>query len=95
MEPAAWLRLSDESGRPTPRRWSFTSDSIAAHVAQQLDRARLTLLKSTLPPGPCDAHAACAQGIVDTDFPIASAGLPSVELVNLRSEGWASVRLRG
>ncbi len=95
MEPVAWLRRSDELGPPVPRRWSFTSDSIAARAAQQLDRARLTLLKSTLPPAPCDVHTASALGVVDADFPGACAGLNTVELVNLRSEGYARVRLRG
>lgn len=72
-------------GVTIPHRWSFTSDSIAAHIATRLDAAKLTLLKSTLPASPCDLAEAGRLGIVDADFAAAAAGVPRVELVNLRS----------
>ncbi|MEX2214354.1 MAG: hypothetical protein WD768_09520 [Phycisphaeraceae bacterium] len=93
MDPLEWLRREEARGVCVPHRWSFTSDSIAAHVATQLRAQRLTLVKSRLPaggpnPGPLPKgegveHAA-AEGFVDRDFPQASAMIPSIDLINLR-----------
>jgi aspartokinase-like uncharacterized kinase len=66
--------------------WSATSDSIAARVARSLRAERLVLLKSTAPDRPITREAASELGLVDPVFPAASAGLPAVELVNLRSK---------
>ncbi|MBI1336982.1 MAG: hypothetical protein GC164_08475 [Phycisphaera sp.] len=85
LDPVAWLDAHEKkTGDFVPRRWSFTSDSIAALVARSVVAARLTLLKSTLPSASTFA-AACEQGVVDSDFAQASAGVPHVELVNLRT----------
>jgi hypothetical protein len=75
----------ESEGVAIPHRWTFTSDSIAAHIAARMGAGRLTLLKSTLPQSECGPACAAGLGLVDADFPEASAGLPSVELVNLRS----------
>lgn len=96
-DPLLWLRAEEEYGITVPHRWSFTSDSIAAHLARRLNAHKLTLLKSTLPPNaaaPSEntcSHLitplqAAAQGVVDEDFPQTSAGIPLVELVNLRQD---------
>lgn len=71
VEPIAWLSRKDD----VPHRWSFTSDSIAAHVAKELGAARLTLLKS----------AAEGDDLVDADFKVASRGIARVELINFRA----------
>jgi aspartokinase-like uncharacterized kinase len=95
LNPLAWLRHEEEQGITIPHRWTFTSDSIAAHVASRLGAGRLTLLKSTLPRGECGPECAAGLGIVDEDFPAAVRGLPRVELVNLRSEGFERRVLQG
>ncbi len=95
LSPLAWLCREAAQGIAIPHRWTFTSDSIAAHVATRLGAGRLTLLKSTLPEGECGPEGAAEVGIVDDDFPAASRGLPRVELVNLRSEGFERRVLRG
>ena len=85
VEPVAWLELMEQQGRQLPRRWSFTSDSIAAAIALQTQADVLTLLKSTLPTKPLDTNAAALAGLVDDDFPMASRGVAQIELVNLRA----------
>ena len=94
VDPLAWLRREHAAGTTVPHRWSFTSDSISAHVATQLHAQQLTLLKSALPDGVGDLAAAVEQGTVDADFAGASAGVPRIELVNLRSAGPAHCALR-
>lgn len=84
VEPITWLDRLAQQESTIPARWSFTSDSIAAHIAVHLQAARLILLKSTLPPTPCDVAEAARRGLVDADFPWVSASLPGIELVNLR-----------
>ncbi len=94
MDPLRWLQREHEQGVTIPHCWSFTSDSIAAHVATVLGAERLTLLKSTLPPEGCDIRASAAAGVIDGDFEAASASVPWVELVNLRAEPAARRTLR-
>jgi hypothetical protein len=94
IDPLAWLEREAAEGVHVPHRWTFTSDSIAAHVAVRLKARKLTLLKSALPPGACGPAGAAGLGIVDDDFPAACAAIPSVELVNLRSEPPARCVLR-
>jgi 5-(aminomethyl)-3-furanmethanol phosphate kinase len=94
MDPLRWLQDEHARGVTIPHRWSFTSDSIAAHVATVLGAERLTLLKSTLPAEGCDLRAAAAAGVIDGDFEAASASVPWVELVNLRAEPAARRTLR-
>lgn len=96
VDPLAWLyREESREGVKIPHRWSFTSDSIAAHVATRLGAAKLTLLKSTLPASPCDLAEAGRLRIVDADFANAAAGVPRVELVNLRSAEFERRVLQG
>lgn len=97
LEPVAWLERDEEeekkreaTGSGVPRRWSFTSDSIAAYLADRLDADRLTLLKSTLPKGDCGVRCAAGLGMVDDDFAEASAGLPHIAMVNLREVSFPS-----
>lgn len=83
IDPVAWVTRFDEQ---IPRRWTFTSDSIAAHVAAMLDADCLLLAKSTLPPGECDLVRATELELVDPEFEDAAAGLVRIELVNLRAQ---------
>ena len=85
VDPSAWLEREHAQGLTMPHRWSFTSDSIAAHVATQLQAPLLTLLKSTLPDGTCDVPEATRQGLVDEDFARTSARVPTIEIFNLRN----------
>jgi hypothetical protein len=117
VDVIAWFNREseNESARDgtehgVPHRWSFTSDSIAAHLAARLAATRLTLLKSTLPAesgGFVDAIAAGETGVVDTDFALtirgATVGVPAtrqskllydVQLVNLRAEPWTRCDVR-
>lgn len=84
VDPIPWLIADEARGICVAHRWSFTSDSIAAHLATQLGASRLTLLKSTLPPDSATASQAAEAGIVDPDFPLVSQSLPEVWLTNLR-----------
>jgi hypothetical protein len=79
VDPMTWVA-------DVPHRWTFTSDSIAAHVATRLKACHLTLLKSTLPKGDCGVACAAGLGIVDEDFEMASRDVPHIELVNLRAQ---------
>lgn len=103
VDAVAWLANEESDRLPggVPHRWSFTSDSIAAHLAARLGAKKLTLLKSTLPAqheGQIDAKMAGEKGVVDVDFSdtirgatvgeIAAQPVCQVRLVNLRSEPW-------
>ncbi len=81
IDPVAWVADHDDA---IPRRWTFTSDSIAAHMAWVLGAANLLLAKSTIPPGECNVANAAQMGIVDSDFEQASSNVPRIELINLR-----------
>ncbi|QDU34969.1 Uridylate kinase [Poriferisphaera corsica] len=85
VEPIAWLEYEEIHGFPVEHCWQFTSDSISAHIAAQLNAPRLTLLKSTLPDEPLGCpEAAAAIGLVDGKFPEAIRNLQSVTLINAR-----------
>lgn len=89
VDPVVWLEHLERIGCGAPARWSFTSDSIAAHLAGQLHAQRLTLLKSTLPKSDCGLSCAVGLGVVDDDFPAAAGHLAEsggVQLVNLRAD---------
>lgn len=86
VDPLAWLEDEHRRGIAIPHRWSFTSDSIAAHLAHRLQAPRLSLLKSVSPPADIDVARAAQLGLVDADFPAATAGGLLVEWVNLRAE---------
>jgi len=94
IDPLTWLEREHAEGVPIPHRWTFTSDSIAAHVATRLNARQLTLLKSTLPKGDCGPECAAGLGVVDEDFPAVCGGVPHVQLVNLRELPWRRCVLR-
>ena len=66
-----------------PETWQTTSDSIAARLAAHIG-AGLILLKSIAPEPAWDRAQASRQGFLDPMFPIASAALERVRVVNLR-----------
>lgn len=92
---ATWLLLATQflhdaephlPGERLPWGWHVTSDSIAARLAAVLEADRLTLLKSSPPPG-SGTHdgwrRAAAAGWVDAFFPLAAAEVKSVCWANL------------
>jgi aspartokinase-like uncharacterized kinase len=83
IDPVAWVSNYDEQ---IPRHWTFTSDSIAAHIAMTLSAADLLLVKSTLPSSACDISRAVELGIVDKELEQAAGGIPRIELINLREQ---------
>lgn len=85
VDPLAWLERDEAQGHAVPHRWSFTSDSIAAHLAARLAASHLTLLKSASPRLSCDVREAARLELVDADLPAASCGIAHIELVNLRA----------
>ncbi len=93
IEPLTWLERENDAGVTIPHRWSFTSDSIAAHIARQIGADHLTLLKSAAPDPPADLQQAAAAGIVDRDLPKTARHLPSVRIVNLRVDPPVAVTL--
>ena len=86
VDPLTWLERDEAAGVAVPHCWTFTSDSIAAHLATRLGAARLTLLKSALPPDENSVQAASACGLVDKQFAATAGAIPSVELINLRAK---------
>ena len=87
VDPVAWLEYEQATlDISIPRRWTFTSDSIAAHLTNRLGAQYLTLLKSTIPAMSCDVDKAISEGIVDGDFEATSSEIANIELVNLRDE---------
>jgi aspartokinase-like uncharacterized kinase len=48
IDPLQWLQRDEMRGVAVPHRWTFTSDSIAAHLASRLEATRLLMLKSRL-----------------------------------------------
>jgi len=85
IDPLIWLENEHRRGVAIPHRWSFTSDSIGAHVATRLGASCLTLLKSSLGTDCRSVSDATRRGLVDEDFQAASATIGRVELVNLRA----------
>lgn len=86
MEPWDWLQREDRAGVRIPHRWTFTSDSIAAHVAKQVGAPRITLLKSTLPPADCGLERAVQLKLVDEEFATTARDIPRIDIINLRGE---------
>lgn len=92
IDPLDWLLREQSQGVTIPHRWTFTSDSIAAHIAVQLQARSLTLLKSTLlreATAPNLVQLAACEGIVDADFEVASQPLTQIEMINLRHDSLA------
>ena len=86
VDPLRWLQIEHDAGITIAHQWSFTSDSIAAHLAHRLMAERLTLLKSKVPDSPCRVACAVELGLVDRAFETASRGLTHVQLVDLRND---------
>ncbi len=78
--------LETQPGR-LPHRWDVTSDSIAAAAAVAWEAAELVLLKSCDILGSTDLNGLAMDGLVDSYFPTAAAGLPLISWQNLRSIG--------
>jgi aspartokinase-like uncharacterized kinase len=77
---ARWARDSN-----LPARWTLTSDSIAAALAAATGASELVLMKSTAPPNPQMTIEEFSRiGLVDTEFPNWSRGIPCIVVVNLR-----------
>ncbi len=101
IDPLAWLEDEARRGIVIPHRWSFTSDSIAAHMAVQLRAAWLTLLKSTSADDRGDVAVAggdpvggaAESGIVDADFPATATSIPAIDIINLRHASLALGRV--
>lgn len=87
VDPLVWLENEHARGVTVPHRWTFASDSIAAHIAVGLQAYKLTLLKSALPSEvTCDVNRAISEGMLDKDFAATAAPIAAVEMVNLRSD---------
>jgi aspartokinase-like uncharacterized kinase len=86
FDPAPFLHDVEHRlfATPLPHRWSVTSDSIAARIAEYLSARELVLLKSCLPE-------ATMTGYVDDYFSVAAANLSSVRCVNLRSASFDEI----
>ena len=87
FDPSDLLRNNEPQmpGKPLPRSWSVTSDSIAARLAQILPADELVLLKSTDPPQ-VQLTAMAAAGYIDSHLPKIATLLP-LRFVNLRKVG--------
>lgn len=82
------IRQLETQHPPLPRSWNITSDSIAAWLAQ-IYTARLLLLKSVPLPKfqpPSSMSVLVEAGLVDSCFPIQSAGLPFVDWCDLTAD---------
>lgn len=66
-----------------PRRWTVTSDSIAARIARQFSAGELALLKSTTLPEVTSLTRAVDEGFVDPYFATAARDLTAVVAINL------------
>ncbi len=92
LKPCQWL-LNDEptaAGIPLPRSWDATTDSIAARLAGATSASELILLKSAALPSTSNDQETMLRewssaGLVDPHFPQASATIPVVRMINLRS----------
>jgi 5-(aminomethyl)-3-furanmethanol phosphate kinase len=91
VSPHAWLEQEEMIGKGVGHRWTFTSDSIAGHIAARVEAGRLTMLKSVLPRrdenGKVTAQMMADQRIVDAEFPGVVKGLEEIWVCNLRSDG--------
>jgi 5-(aminomethyl)-3-furanmethanol phosphate kinase len=67
-----------------PHSWDVTSDSIAAHVAGELQADELVLFKSTPLPANTNRSQAIVAGLIDRYFEEAAKSIKSVRWVCLR-----------
>jgi aspartokinase-like uncharacterized kinase len=68
---------------PLPHRWTVTTDSLAARLAEIVHADELVLLKSAAAPAG-DWHALAAAGYVDGYFPTIAPRLPAIRCTTLR-----------
>jgi len=94
-EASLLKRICAKGIAPLPHSWDVTSDSIAARLAVLLRADELVLLKSSLPADRATLDEAAEAGYVDRYFPAAAAALTRVRCVNLRSDIFEEVSLRG
>ncbi len=84
LAPRRFLDADERSGVFLPHAWSTTTDAIAARLASRIGAGELALLKSAPIPSGTDRDAAARLGLVDPEFPRASAGVPVVSYLWLR-----------
>jgi aspartokinase-like uncharacterized kinase len=88
LDGHAFARDDEASERRLPHRWSATSDSLAARVAEVAGAARLVLLKSVNAPPGVNWSEAGRRGLVDDCFAgIVRRARLEVSVVNLRAWG--------
>ena len=82
LDAESWMREHDT----LPHSWDVTSDSIAAHVAIEMNASRLILLKSIDIPHEVSWEVAAAKGWVDRYFPVIANRVPCpIDIINLRT----------
>jgi aspartokinase-like uncharacterized kinase len=84
LAPRRFLDDEDRSPDPLPHTWTTTTDAIAGRLAFRLGAGELVLLKSTPLPTGSDRLGAARLGLVDPEFPRASAKVPVVMYHNFR-----------
>jgi aspartokinase-like uncharacterized kinase len=93
LAPRRFLDDDDRSPDPLPHSWTTTSDAIAARLAVRLGAARLLLLKSAPLPAGSGLREAVRLGLVDPEFPRASAAVPFVSYRDFRDGSAVETRL--
>jgi 5-(aminomethyl)-3-furanmethanol phosphate kinase len=80
--------LLGDWGKPgeLPHRWSVTSDSIAARIAELLNAQELLLLKSCATREDARWEDLARLGVVDEWFPQIAVRLPAVRVINFRRD---------
>ncbi len=96
FDPRPMLRFQNDFSEtdPLPCGWEITSDSIAAHVARQLNAAEVVLLKSCEIPDTGKLESLAQQGVVDSAFARFAASIPHVRVINLNSQAFQEVGFR-
>ena len=84
--PAPWMRHSESriAGKRLPASWGVTSDAIAGRLATVMAAEELVLAKSCLPAAR-DLAGAASEGLLDSALARYGCDLPSIRIVNVRS----------
>jgi len=85
--------IDEQTSDPLPRRWSVTSDSIAARMATTFGASEVVLLKSVSIAAGTTITTAAEQGLVDPYFPTAAAAVDRVSAVDLRTDRFVETTL--